>query len=410
MDPKQTVPQGGSPGGQEGQNGQPQSSTGANPVATPIFSSTGASNPTAGKLGSDTLSTGANVSRTIDSLNSKNQSETSQSIFKRKKFEKVVPVSGDLLIDPTFNPERKAEQLEHSKTVKLVGISIAVVAVLLLGGIIFALIAGGGKEKPKNTNTPVAVSADAAFNEYANYILYGEESQEPIAEEVSIANQYTVDNMIYADVEDKNAYFAEAKTYFDGFIDVYGISGLDEKSYFLNWYVPYYQQVFNFVYNAVWAGKLDVATLLPVYLESGADGIEAYFNENYGVFGASDFPDAQDYYNYQRGVADYMKKYFDTASRWRCIKNDELVAGCNVPMSDEDMLLYSDSYDRATKKVELLVNSIILGIGQISVEMKNPTNEDPMDGSSDTEYHDESNDNADEQPQQSDSNQESNNE
>lgn len=242
MDPKQTVPQGGSPGGQEGQNGQPQSSTGVNPVATPIFSSTGASSPTAGKLGSDTLSTGANVSRTIDSLNSKNQSETSQSIFKRKKFDKVVPVSGDLLIDPTLNPERKAEQLEHSKTVKLVGISIAVVAILLLGGIIFALIAGGGKP----ASVPVATSGPTekeTFSDFLSYFFWGDSSDNRTLEQGWEEYDYSTP-AIAADVkfnepasENKTEYFNHLREKYEKFLGLY-TGGMSET--FTGYVTQYY--------------------------------------------------------------------------------------------------------------------------------------------------------------------------
>ena len=110
MDPKQTSPLGNTPaGGQEGQNGQPatpqpvfgtgnigMAGTAAGTNASPLGGATGdttnaANQKMAGTLGAENLSTGANVSRTMDSLNSKNQSATGTSVFSKHKFDKVHP-------------------------------------------------------------------------------------------------------------------------------------------------------------------------------------------------------------------------------------------------------------------------------------------------------------------------------
>ncbi|MBQ8984905.1 hypothetical protein IJ098_03580 [Candidatus Saccharibacteria bacterium] len=106
MDPKQTSPLGGTPGGgQEGQNPS-SASAGANSGATPVFSSgtdsASAGTPASdqkmpGTLGAENLSTGANVSRTMESLNSKNQSETGTSVFSKHKFDRAEP-DGSILI------------------------------------------------------------------------------------------------------------------------------------------------------------------------------------------------------------------------------------------------------------------------------------------------------------------------
>ncbi|MBR2659259.1 hypothetical protein IKD60_00665, partial [Candidatus Saccharibacteria bacterium] len=104
MDPKQTPPLGNAQtGGQEGQPvGASMSGAAAN---TPVFS-TGTNMPAqpdagqkmAGDLGAENLSTGANVSRTMDNLNNANQSATGAPIFAKHKFDKIEYATGDIIV------------------------------------------------------------------------------------------------------------------------------------------------------------------------------------------------------------------------------------------------------------------------------------------------------------------------
>ena len=111
MDPKQTAPQGGnSAGGQEGQNGATPvfsftgtSATGASPLGGP--SATSPNEP--GTLGADTLSTGANVSRTMDNLNQQNQPAHGGLVFAKHRFDKIDPKTGDILLTPDEEPKKK---------------------------------------------------------------------------------------------------------------------------------------------------------------------------------------------------------------------------------------------------------------------------------------------------------------
>ena len=110
MDPKQTAPQGNTPaGGKEGQKGSP-ATTGANPVFSFTGTSSTSSSPLAGPsvtsknepgtLGAETLSTGANVSRTMDSLNSRDQATHGGMAFAKHRFDKIDPKTGDILLTP----------------------------------------------------------------------------------------------------------------------------------------------------------------------------------------------------------------------------------------------------------------------------------------------------------------------
>ncbi|MBQ3469819.1 hypothetical protein IJH16_02500 [Candidatus Saccharibacteria bacterium] len=177
MDPKQTSPLGNNPaGGQEGQNGQP---AGTQPVFGAAGGNGAASNSTmAGQLGAANLSTGANVSRTMDSLNSKNQSATGSSVFSKHKFDKVEP-NGDIIL-PSSGPVKK----EHKPINKGVLIKIAVIAGGILGVLVIILAVvlmpkGGGNKQGGGT---IASNLDyqQAFNRYANYVLFGVDDSEQI--------------------------------------------------------------------------------------------------------------------------------------------------------------------------------------------------------------------------------------
>lgn len=180
MDPKQTSPLGNTPaGGQEGQNGQP---AGTQPVFGTAGGNNAAGNSTAmaGQLGAANLSTGANVSRTMDSLNSKNQSATGSSVFSKHKFDKVDP-NGDIIL-PTSGPVKK----ERKPINKGVLIKIAVIAGGILGVLVIVLAVvlmpkGGGNKQGGGT---IASNLDyqQAFNRYANYVLFGVDDSEQMLE------------------------------------------------------------------------------------------------------------------------------------------------------------------------------------------------------------------------------------
>ena len=104
MDPKQTPPLGNAQTG--GQEGQPVPAPTSGAAQAPVFSTgtdmsaqPAAPQKMAGDLGAENLSTGANVSRTMDSLNNANQSATGAPIFAKHKFDKIEYATGDIIVD-----------------------------------------------------------------------------------------------------------------------------------------------------------------------------------------------------------------------------------------------------------------------------------------------------------------------
>ncbi len=372
MDPKQTGPQGGQPGGQEGQNVQPQ---------FPGMSSSGAGSVGAGELGSQTLSTGANVSRTMDSLNSHNQeSATGKSIFQKKKFDKVVAVSGDIIltIDPNDNKGQR-KSLDKAKMIKFGGILGAIVAVVLLGAIILAFVTGSGKkEKTPGTQPTANLSMGQAFYQYSNYILFGTTSTTPTDETISLANTYEIDTILSAESEEKSSFFHTAKQYFDKFIESYNNSDEKNQSYILPSILPDYKNTFDFIYNYAQAGGLADSELLPIYSEEGESGLNTYFEENYNIFNESENEDSKEYYIYQKAYFDYRKAYYKVAQSRGCIEGGEIVPNCQTVISNIDVNSVMDGYNMANKIVGRNTDALITGASSIIAEIQNPTTEEDI--------------------------------
>ena len=180
MDPKQTSPLGnGSVGGQEGQSGNPAGSQPVFGAGNATSSGTGGSANApkmSGTLGAENLSTGANVSRTMDSLNSNNQSATGSSVFSKHKFDKVNP-NGDILL-PSSGPV-KTERKPINKGL-LLNIAVVVGGILAIMVVVLAIVlpkgSGGNKggSGSGGSSAPIAsLDYQPSFIRYANYVLFG---------------------------------------------------------------------------------------------------------------------------------------------------------------------------------------------------------------------------------------------
>ena len=282
MDPKQKSPLGDTPGGgQEGQNPS-SASAGANSGASPVFSSGTDSAPAGtpasdqkmpGTLGAENLSTGANVSRTMDSLNSKNQSETGTSVFSKHKFDRAEP-DGSILIPESkglfFRKSRgdkdndvtgsmiaargesvdglDPETRRKRRILRIGGIVGGALAVILAVVIVVVLVAAPRGEK---VEAPVAVgiTMEQAFKEYSNYLLTGDKEKGLTDEEAKNAfiaegvfNDTAYANRIINDpeIDDYIQYVDNLNNLYKTFLDLYKGELSDEQ---LRYLPAYYYNV-----------------------------------------------------------------------------------------------------------------------------------------------------------------------
>ncbi|MBQ3352396.1 hypothetical protein IJG91_01920 [Candidatus Saccharibacteria bacterium] len=306
MDPKQTSPLGGTPGGgQEGQN--PSSvSAGANSGASPVFSSGTDSAPAGtpasdqkmpGTLGAENLSTGANVSRTMDSLNSKNQSETGTSVFSKHKFDRAEP-DGSILIPESkglfFRKSRgdkdndvtgsmiaargesvdglDPETRRKRRMLRIGGIVGGALALILVVVIVVVLVAAPRREKVEAPITTQVSAAQirAAFEDYLSYLFYGNDS----GTEESFKktwNAYMIEGptAIYAEEQllkpfsdDRSSYFNDLENKWKSFTDIYSSELVSAESLA-------YPSIYFYSFSSV--DNPDASKVLEIYKENGVD-------------------------------------------------------------------------------------------------------------------------------------------
>ncbi|MBR5408921.1 hypothetical protein IK112_03220 [Candidatus Saccharibacteria bacterium] len=278
MDPKQTSPLGNNPaGGQEGQNGQP---AGTQPVFGAAGGNGAASNSTmAGQLGAANLSTGANVSRTMDSLNSKNQSATGTSVFSKHKFDKVDP-DGAIII-PGSSDARMIEKKGLSSSTKLkLGIGAGtIVAIALIVAIVFAFVSA-----PKKENVAIkGVSAEDAYYDYINYLFWGDET--PAGDYDVAWDQASTYNLATSlnESDDSSLYFEkmlasyssdERTSYFENLNNLY--------TTFLNAYGSGFAMMENisiYLHDFAMVGSISDSKLQEYYLDNGKEETKNYLKD-----------------------------------------------------------------------------------------------------------------------------------
>ena len=368
MDPKQTAPQGGQPGGQEGQNGQAQS-TGANPVF-------GA----AGNLGGNTLSTGANVSQTMDSLNSGNSFTSGKSLLQRKRVDNVDPVTGDIIISssPNDKPAGGSKPINKALLIKIGGVILVLGAIALVVGIVMAFVSGGDKKSGNgggsgsSNNIPQTGAVDQSFARYANWIMNGTDKLKYSATDMAYYDTAAYKS-IYVDRSDVDSFFVTAKEYYAAFVNDYNNNSSYNSSPILAAYVPSYQNTLDFVSNYAIAGDLSIKTLLGVYSESGGEsGLKSYFEENYGVFRDSDYDVAREYYSLQESIFKYQYKVIDSAKKNKCIVDGEIKSDCKLSVDKDESNKNGEDSSKVNTIVRSEIYSLINSCNTIADEIASP--------------------------------------
>ncbi len=346
MDPKQTSPLGAPQVG--GQEGQPVQLTpavgdvsGANSQAeapaspAPVFS-TGTTQPAkmAGDLGAESLSTGANVSRTMDSLNDTNQSATGAPIFAKHKFDKIEYATGDILLnkdDPkpkrrffggsstprpksaaeisrearrearrlrklnksagagsviesapatTPAPAEKPANPNSSKTTKiLVGAVIGIL--VIVAGVLGVVALTGGNKKPSNKPStqaaPSEEDAKEAFSKYLSYLFYGEDTKKISPASVNNLGAYKIMN-IGSDTSKEKEYIANAIALYEDFSDIFSSTNFINYDLLSNYVssqkniLMFYNEVINSEGNYSISEYLPIENKYDIFMEHGGIG------------------------------------------------------------------------------------------------------------------------------------------
>lgn len=159
-----------------------------------------------------------------------------------------------------------------------------------------------------------------AFNEYANYILYGKDSLN------DIENSYQPDVFyaIWQAADEKDeAFFSRSRTLFDNVVKQLGNSGGNIDLVLFNSYASIFD--FYYLYNTV--PKVSSADILEKYLQSGKEATSEYINSSYKIFEeSSDL--AQLYGQNQKEIDLLTLDQVDAAYSNGCIENSAINQSC----------------------------------------------------------------------------------
>ena len=202
----------------------------------------------------------------MDSLNSKNQSETGTSVFSKHKFDRAEP-DGSILIPESkglfFRKSKSSRENDTTgsmiaargetadgldpetrrkrKMIRIAGIAGASFAAILAIVIVVVLVVAPRPEKPKEiANT--GLTMEEAFNNYANLLLTGDTSENMTDEQVkeTFASRNAFNNAAYANklINDTNfegliQYVDDLNNSYNSFFDLYDGELSDEQLRFL---------------------------------------------------------------------------------------------------------------------------------------------------------------------------------
>lgn len=413
MDPKQTAPQ----GGQEGQSAGPAGNAGFN------FSADGSK-------ASGKLSTGANVSRTMDSLNSEQGATYGGMSFSKHSFGKIEPGTGDIILSTSDSSKPKrglfglgrkssakpsgwdmnaAQAAEAAKTgsapteqafttnrssvaivpseyqnpapekkplvSKKILIVLAVVVVLVAGGVggYFLVTQNMGKKSSSDSGSQTSnLTLQESFNRFANWIFYGTDSTSSFT-----AGKAAVDAGIRGAMssEDKNTLAAFLDTANNYSANLSTAFSKDERanSELLSNYIVEIKNDTGLLHELYAIGYRTTNSELNELAANDGQALEDYSSlSDYGEIGGQ-LAEAFKARNEE------ITKTFAIFQQSRCIENGEFNAECraNVVASNGELVTsLSKAGDQdliISSSISSLINTIMNDIRSINSELTNPT-------------------------------------
>lgn len=370
MDPKQTEGQNpGSAGAQSGfsfQTGQ----MGAGAASGANAANTGASD-------AGTLSTGANVSRTMDSLNSaKTTSATSESPFAKHKFDKVTPVTGDILIDNASGSIISSAPNEKKgiNRGRLIQFGLVFGGLALVGLVVLTVVLVINNQ-PKtqqntstNTNTRIVMDPEDAFEEWLEELVTGEigrtsyiaddgDSYSILQALQAVNGSQTTNNILYADritnqiaSDGRAAYLDELASTFEIFSDNYSGENADLL-----------EQISYYYHDFAEIAPVTEADIVEHYLNNGLDDTKKYIEESYGF---SEDRGINDYNAYSSSYAMAILNLVNEANT----EHDCNITASSSGMCDISSLANYQAYVEAYREYNTVALQIKLNAWKIALD------------------------------------------
>ena len=206
------------------------------------------------------------------------------------------------------------------KSKKPLIVTIIIILITIVAGVLAYFIF---QQNNNNSVEPIATSATnyrEAFNEYANYILYGEDSLK------NIANTYESDTSyaIWQAADEKNeTFFNKAKALFNNIVEQLRNSESDIDLVLFNGYA----NVFDFYYLYNTSPGISNINILEKYIQDGEEATSEYINNNYKVFEESSNL-AQSYARSQKELDLLTLEQISIAYSNDCIENGTIDQNC----------------------------------------------------------------------------------
>ena len=217
----------------------------------------------------------------------------------------AAPNMGDIILSDT--PPQKSKK----------GLVIALVlfVIILASGLgVYFFISQNAKNTANTTTQTLASNYREAFNEYANYILYGKDSTDNII----VPSDNDIYYAIWLAADEKNVgFFDKAKNLLDNFLN------WQEKSSneLLEALIIRYSDIFDFYYLYNIKPRIPISYIAESYINEGKDTTAKYIEENYEAFKNSSEL-AQTYGSKQKEIDLSILEQTEIAHKNGCVENN----------------------------------------------------------------------------------------
>ena len=232
------------------------------------------------------------------------------------------------------------------------GVIIAlIVAALIIGGLfaaVFFMRSGG--------NGVASGDARSAFNKYANYILYGEDSDKALEGEYDAEQAYEIYNIQAAQEKEKEEFFEKASGLLNNFESLIG-----ETTQELISATEDYRGDFELArIISDWDGINDDELWRMVLANNSADTVDEWINDRYKVFSSSANKKVRQFGEDEIAYYKELAEYLEEARAAGCLEGVGVFTCDSFSNEETREKIIEDSYliDENREEIE---NNVVLG-------------------------------------------------
>ena len=403
MDPKQTegqnttgpaMPQ----GGFSFQTGQMNSAPGATPSAAGSNSSVAGATPNADQTG--TLSTGANIARTMKDLNmGDRKSATSNSPFAKHHFNKVAPQTGDIIIEQSDNKSnglffKKVKNptgsvVSDSNTGgkfnrgRMIQFGLILGGIALVGLVIFTVVTLITQPKKSSSNddasdTVATGNPEELFSNYMNFLAFGPDGDSVQRDDEQTMLVYSVDPYAVAEIdkpdsESRTEYIEELNRKWNSFASAYSGDFVSANRL---------ADVSLYFYDFAKIAILNEEDLYDIYISTGKNLESAKQQVLEKIYSSSTHPSIEYFVKIRQDYALATLDLLSEEERANCLSEESLPEQCTINNSDvltkyNEAVAALDS-ETSIKKKDTLLSNALIPLADLEEEFYGDSDEDSV--------------------------------